>query len=43
MEFNCTHMDECGFCRKYSNLDADYKCPEDGDCECWECEEDGQL
>ena len=40
--FNCTHCDEYGFCRKYSNLDVDVPCPGNGDCEGYVEVEDGE-
>ena len=32
-KFDCAHRNEHGFCRKYSTLDAEYKCPGNGDCD----------
>ena len=39
--FNCAHCDEYGFCRVYSNYDADVMCPGNGDCDRYVEVEDG--
>lgn len=31
--FDCLHCDKYGFCRLYSNLEADVPCKGDGDCD----------
>jgi hypothetical protein len=32
-KLNCAHCDKYGSCRLYSNIDVDWPCPGNGDCE----------
>ena len=32
-KFDCCHINDCGFCRLYSNIDVDVPCPKNADCD----------